>query len=189
MSCLDEPSALVVPLTGHVDRNWINLIFGMFGMAKSCPSRGTWIETIISQIKNFPAPVVPLTGHVDRNCQPFFFAQAGSLSCPSRGTWIEMSMTRSSRPSSGGSCPSRGTWIEISRRSIRGRTKRVVPLTGHVDRNVVVGVTEEAVAVVPLTGHVDRNNKYHPAAVYCDRRSCPSRGTWIEMPLFSRWII
>ena len=35
---------------------------------------------------------------------------------------------------------------------------------------------------MPLTGHVDRNSyAYNPTMAHTE--SCPSRGTWIEMPL------
>ena len=57
----------------------------------SLPSRGAWIEMIVSLV----------------NAEP-------SLSLPSRGAWIEMKSTRNlTIPSS--SLPSRGAWIEICR--------------------------------------------------------------------------
>ena len=57
-----------------------------------------------------------------------------------------------------GSCPSRGTWIEISLASKPRPFSTVVPLTGHVDRNIKsFAVNSVAPQVVPLTGHVDRN--------------------------------
>ena len=37
-----------------------------------------------------------------------------------------------------------------------------------------------AMQVVPLTGHVDRN-LYHTKYIDLAAESCPSRGTWIEM--------
>ena len=57
----------VVPLTGHVDRNferWAN----EREVKSSCPSRGTWIEICLGK------------------------EGVGALlvSCPSRGTWIEI---------------------------------------------------------------------------------------------------
>ena len=78
-----------------------------------------------------------------------------------------------------------------------------MPLTGHVDRNVVhvLGDNDGDVScpsrgtwiemahalqagheggVVPLTGHVDRNSSCPPVALMPDL-SCPSRGTWIEI--------
>ena len=58
------------------------------------------------------------------------------------------------------SCPSRGTWIEIlCFADVQVQRVHVVPLTGHVDRNIAI--------ILPIA----RNNM-----------SCPSRGTWIEMP-------
>ena len=80
----------------------------------------------------------------------------------------------------GKSCPSRGTWIEICYCALllllitvvpltghvdrnldmrkRGfKIRQVVPLTGHVDRNIAENLPTIIEAVVPLTGHVDRN--------------------------------
>ena len=55
------------------------------------------------------------------------------------------------------SCPSRGTWIEIWMTNNSAGDVRVVPLTGHVDRNTYIISDGKWVYVVPLTGHVDRN--------------------------------
>ena len=101
------------------------------------------------------------------------------------------------------SCPSRGTWIEISLLSANQRISVVVPLTGHVDRNICEKSEKMCTDVVPLTGHVDRNCTSSPTMSFLlivvpltghvDRNlamaqppavrpgSCPSRGTWIEM--------
>ena len=55
-----------------------------------------------------------------------------------------------------------------------------MPLTGHVDRNILQTLHTANFQVVPLTGHVDRNFSCYVrnGLVFL---SCPSRGTWIEM--------
>ena len=57
----------VVPLAGHVDRNFIVIT-----------------PSLISR------QVVPLAGHVDRNQPLNQLVVIHQVSCPSRGTWIEM---------------------------------------------------------------------------------------------------
>ena len=57
------------------------------------------------------------------------------LSCPSRGTWIEMITRLRLLTVWRMSCPSRGTWIEMVWQASTPKAERVVPLTGHVDRN------------------------------------------------------
>ena len=56
------------------------------------------------------------------------------------------------------SCPSRGTRIEIPTLLKQYEDYHVVPLPGHVDRNIVGAGGD-----------------------YAAGASCPSRGTWIEM--------
>ena len=192
----------VVPLTGHVDRNRCHAAIAARSYG-SCPSRGTWIEI---------APAAPVGPVGPWSCPSrgtwieilvmpnLVFSPE---SCPSRGTWIEISLLikmlraspvvpltghvdrnqfpNSRKPDHIQSCPSRGTWIEISPRPHSGRAAKVVPLTGHVDRNIT-GVCEvRLMRVVPLTGHVDRNVSQERNGPYMSE-SCPSRGTWIEIP-------
>ena len=57
---------MVVPLTGHVDRNPF-LPHAPDRGVQSCPSRGTWIEMYLENSTAPRSKVVPLTGHVDRN--------------------------------------------------------------------------------------------------------------------------
>ena len=61
------------------------------------------------------------------------------------------------------SCPSRGTWIENSLPRGVSAARRVVPLTGHVDRKLRYMVFQSPPHVT----------------------SCPSRGTWVEMCVIS----
>ena len=120
MSVLSRRSlyTLVVPLTGHVDRNFFRAVASNDG--ESCPSRGTWIEIPAEVGEIVDSRVVPLTGHVDRN-----------INSPVAMSGVVLS------------CPSRGTWIEIAARPRRRRSQSVVPLTGHVDRNVEFVEKEE----------------------------------------------
>ena len=149
--------AMVVPLTGHVDRN-DDCVSPTGGGATVVPltghvDRNFWLHRASSHAFR----VVPLTGHVDRNVHCSFQQLTLGVSCPSRGTWIEISKI-AIQFSWKQSCPSRGTWIEIlPRRETKGK-RTVVPRTGHVDRNSFSAViTISCPPVVPLTGHVDRN--------------------------------
>ena len=57
---------LVVPRTGYVDRNNLEL-FSHFNIQKSYPARGTWIEILLFDLDAVALEVVPRTGYVDRN--------------------------------------------------------------------------------------------------------------------------
>ena len=55
------------------------------------------------------------------------------------------------------SLPSRGAWIEIRPREGPEKDDYVAPLTGSVDRNLLLALAAEDDLVAPLTGSVDRN--------------------------------
>ena len=149
----------------------------------SCPSRGTWIEMLMSRrpgiggdgraprgARGLKSMKESLSGTADSSRAPrgarglkFLFSAVGKdtlESCPSRGTWIEMTSCARQlrrRPS----CPSRGTWIEICRAGCRAGATQ-----GRAPRGA-------------------RGLKFLPyELLHLAGASCPSRGTWIEIPFF-----
>ena len=73
--------AQVVPLAGHVDRNF-PVSLRRTNSRLSCPSRGTWIEMLTLLPAPSSAAVVPLTGHVDRNIAFYVIAHSCSRRAP-----------------------------------------------------------------------------------------------------------
>ena len=102
----------------------------------SCPSRGTWIEILMSR-----RPGIGGDGRAPRGARGLKSADCGSIisarqqSCPSRGTWIEINRAGQESRCDGKSCPSRGTWIEMLKGNdgLLYDELGVVPLAGHVD--------------------------------------------------------
>ena len=100
--------------------------------ARSHPSRGAWIEMIMSKTLNTPNR--SRTPHGVRGLKLTINgnATAALKSHPSRGAWIEICAGYSEATETG-SHPSRGAWIEIFHYHYSSRRRKVAPLTGCVD--------------------------------------------------------
>ena len=131
-------------------------------LIQSCPSRGTWIEMAMlterSQLYHCRAP----RGARGLKLNVFALASFDAKSCPSRGTWIEMSVTALPPPS-------------FPCRAPRGaRGLKSAGTDANVFRNSRAPRGARGLKYVKLGRNFWRD------------KSCPSRGTWIEIcPLYT----
>ena len=127
-------------------------------MYLSYPTRGTWVEIIIS--------------HNNENV---------NKSYPTRGTWVEI-LIKIFFSLYVTSYPTRGTWVEIGSIDIKYRIPFVVPHTGYVSWNCYLFLCHPC----PLsrTPHGVRELKFKiSAATALASSSYPTRGTWVEILL------
>jgi len=100
---------------------------------QSLPSRGAWIETIISIMVR--AAVHRRSPHGERGLKldEEYRVMVHEPSLPSRGAWIETHWWGLAHLCTAASLPSRGAWIETPYLHSNQTSHPVAPLTGSVD--------------------------------------------------------
>ena len=129
----------------------------------SLPSRGAWIEILLSRLIN-----------------------QAIQSLPSRGAWIEMSLRFLLSPLSRRRSLHGERGLKLCPVLMFAFSHIVAPFTGSVDWNSFTQLTQPySFQVAPFTGSVDWNRQTNWVSLW-HILSLPSRGAWIEITGVSR---